>query len=239
MGATISFVTTICATRMNPDSPYGFLWGILLALLAGTAIGLLNGALTSIFHIQALIATLSTSLIVTGMSLFTLAKPGGKVHMQFARLISKNSSSFAILVVITALLWMVMNHTKLGKAIYAVGGNESSAYSAGISIIRTKIAAFMLVGALAATAGIIMSCQMYSGDPTAGNPLTLRSITASVIGGASFSGGRGKIECTIAGALLFAIINNILNLVGVSTFYQYVAQGILLIFAIAVTTKRN
>lgn len=239
MGAVISFATTICATKMMPNAPWGFLPGMLMAATAGILIGTCNGALSAIFHIQPLIATLSTSLIVGGLALYTLPKPGGKVHMGLAKMVSKNSSAFLILIVLFIILWLVLSRTKLGKAIYAVGGNENAAFSAGISIKKTKIAAFAIVGLLASVAGIIMSCQMYSGDPTAGTPLTLRSITAAVIGGASFSGGKGRLECTITGALLFSIINNILNLAGVSTFYQYVAQGLLLIFAIAVTSGKR
>lgn len=239
MGAVISFATTICATRMTPDTPWGFLPGILLASMAGLLIGAFNGTLSAVFHIQPLIATLSSSLVVGGLALYTLPKPGGRIHMGLAKTVSKNGSAFLILIMLFAILWIIMNRTKLGKAVYAVGGNENAAFSCGISIKRTKIMAFSMVGLLAAVAGIIMSCQMYSGDPTAGTPLTLRSITAAVIGGTSFSGGRGRLECTIAGALLFSIINNILNLAGVSTFYQYVAQGLLLIFAIAVTSGKS
>lgn len=238
MGAVVSLTTTICATRMLPDTPWGFLPGILMAAAAGLLIGACNGALAAVFHIQPLIATLSTSLIVGGLALYILPKPGGKVHMGLAKTVSGNSSAFLILALIFTILWLILNRTKLGKAIYAVGGSENAAFSAGIPIRKTRITAFALAGFLAAVAGIVMSCQMYSGDPTAGAPLTLRSITAAVIGGASFSGGKGRLECTVAGALLFSIINNILNLAGVSTFYQYVAQGLLLIFAIAVTSSK-
>ena len=90
-----------------------------------------------------------------------------------------------------------------------------------------------------ALAGVVSAASMRSGDPTSGEPLTLKSLTASIIGGASFSGGKGYIECTFAGVIIFAIINNILNLLGVSTFYQYIAQGLLLIFAIAITTIQD
>lgn len=241
MGAMISFATTICATKMRLDAPWGFLPGIFFAIAAGILIGTANGSLAAVFHIQPLIATLSTSLIIGGLALFMLPKPGGRIHMGLAKTVSKNSAAFLILILVSVSLWLLLNRTKLGKAVYAVGGNENAAFSAGISIKKTKITAFAMVGLLASIAGIVMSCQMYSGDPTAGGPLTLRSITAAVIGGTSFSGGKGRIECTLAGALLFSIINNILNLAGVSTFYQYVAQGLLLIFAIAVTSgkKRN
>lgn len=238
IGALVSLVTTICATQMRLDSPWGFLPGLCLALAAGAAVGLWNGVLVTSFRLQPLIVTLATSLILGGLALFLLDRPGGKLHRPFARLVTREWFSLFLFLAITLALWLLLNRTRLGKAIYAVGGNEQSAYSVGINPGRTKRIAFALSGLLTAVAGVVMACQMYSGDPNAGSPLTLRTMTAAVIGGASFAGGRGRIECTIAGALILAIINNILNLIGLSAFYQYVAQGVILIFAIAVTTRR-
>lgn len=238
IGSMISLVTTICATRMIHDAGWGFLPGVVLALIVGGAVGVLNGLLITCFRLQPLIVTLSTSLILNGFALFVLEKPGGRVHTGFAKMMNGTLFSLVLFLLCTVLLWLLLNYTRFGRAVYAVGGNENSAYTAGIHPGRTKTMAFGLVGILAAVAGIIMACQMYSGDPTAGAPLTLRTMTASVIGGTSFSGGKGRIECVIAGVFILSIINNILNLMGISAFYQYVAQGIILIFAIAVTSRQ-
>lgn len=237
IGALISFVTTICATQMALKSPWGFVPGVALSLLAGLLAGLLNGTLVTRFRLQPLIVTLATSLILGGMALFMLDKPGGQLHRAFSRLMTRNWSGLVLFAALTAFLWLLLNRTRFGKALYAVGGSEQSAYSAGIDPVRIKTLAFTLAGVLTAVAGIVMACQMHSGDPNAGGPLTLRTMTAAVIGGASFSGGKGRIECTVAGVFILAIINNILNLVGLSAFYQYVAQGVILIFAIAVTSR--
>lgn len=237
IGALISFVTTICATQMAVKSPWGFVSGVALALLAGALSGLVNGVLVTRFRLQPLIVTLATSSMLGGMALYMLDKPGGLLHRAFARLVTRNWFSFLVFAAVTLLLWLLLNYTRFGKAVYAVGGNEHSAYAVGINPSRTKMLTFILAGALAAVAGIVMACQMYSGDPNAGGPMTLRTMTAAVIGGTSFSGGRGRIECTIAGVFILAIINNILNLVGLSAFYQYIAQGLILIFAIAVTSR--
>ncbi len=239
IGSLVSLITAICATQMLLNTPWGFAPGLILALLAGLAVGLFNGVLATRFKLQLLIVTLATSLILNGIALTMLDRPGGKLHRQFARLVARDWFSFLFFAVATLALWPLLNRTRLGKAIYAVGGNEHSAYSVGINPGRTRLFAFALSGFLTALAGVVMACQMYSGDPNAGAPLTLRTMTAAVIGGASFSGGRGRIECTIAGALILSVINNILNLIGVSAFYQYVAQGIILIFAIAVASRRG
>ncbi len=239
IGASISLVTCICATTGIGDSALGVLPGIVLSLLVSMVIGLINGILVTKFNIQALIGTLAVSLVLNGCSLAILDKPGGSIAKEFAKPFASDEMLFAIFIIITIGLWLLLNRTRLGKSIYAVGGNSLFAYSAGISVDRTKIRAFILSGALTGLAGIMLACSMRSGDPTAGDPLTLKALTAAVIGGASFAGGSGRIECTFAGVMIFSIINNILNLSGVSTFYQYVAQGVLLIFAIAITSRRK
>lgn len=237
VGATISLVTTICATTMMDDTPFGILSGVLISLVAAVAIGILNGLLITKFKIQALIGTLCSSIVIAGIALAILDMPGGKVPKGFAKFVSGDASLIVIFLITTVVLSMMMSRTRLGKSLYATGGNSQAAYNVGINVTKTKILSFAVGGILTALAGIILACQMRSGDPTAGNPITIKTLTASVIGGASFSGGKGRIICTFAGAMIFAIINNMLNLLGISTFYQYVAQGVLLILAIAITSK--
>lgn len=239
IGAGISLVTCVCATCSVGTSVWGVFPGLFLAAILMVARGGLNGFLITKCNIQPLICTLCVSLIVAGCALAVLPMPGGKIVKDFAKPVTSFESLLCIFIMVTALLYFLLNKTKLGKAIYAVGGNKQSAFSAGISPDKTTILAFILSGALSAVAGIILACQMRSGDPNAGEALTLKTLTASVMGGASFSGGKGNIFGTFAGVIIFAIINNILNLVGISTFYQYVAQGVLLILAITITSRRH
>lgn len=224
LGVTVSLVTTICATMMTRS----IVLGLLFAVLAGVVVGVVNGVLVAKFNIQALIATLCTSLVIGGAALGILDKPGGSMPKEFAKAVSSDGALFLIFLAVTVVLIVVLTKTRFGKSVYAVGGNPNSAYNAGVNVDKVKISVFIVAGILAAVAGIVMACQVRSGDPTAGTPLTLKALTAAVIGGASF-----------AGVMIFAIINNVLNLIGVSTFYQFIAQGLLLIVAIAITSKRK
>ncbi|HHU54076.1 MAG TPA: ABC transporter permease [Clostridiaceae bacterium] len=239
IGACISLVTCIMATIGTEGGWWSAMPGIFISFLVCAVLGFMKGILITKFGIQALIATLSISLIIGGFSLAILDKPGGNVSKEFSKPFSSDISLFIICTIIFILIWFMLNYTKFGKYIYAVGGNSLSAYSAGINVDVVKISGFILSGFLIALAGVVSAASMRSGDPTSGEPLTLKSLTASIIGGASFSGGKGYIECTFAGVIIFAIINNILNLLGVSTFYQYIAQGLLLIFAIAITSIQD
>ena len=144
-----------------------------------------------------------------------------------------------ILVVATILLWLLLNRTSFGRSIFAIGCNENSAATSGIHVDRIKILAYMLCGVLSALAGVLLTAIMSSGDPLVGVPYTMRIITAVVVGGTSFVGGRGGILGTLAGVFMLSIINNMLNLIGVASYYQYVIQGLVLIIALTISALRS
>ena len=139
------------------------------------------------------------------------------------------------------LIWLLLNRTSFGRQLFAVGGNEQAAKSVGIRTERVKLLAFVLAGAMSALAGIFISTYITSGDPVVGSQYSQRTITAAVVGGASLAGGKGSVVGCLAGVLIIGIINNMLNLLGVSSYYQYISQGIVLIIALAlgaIKTKR-
>ena len=239
IGAGISLVTCICATCATGTSVWGFLPAALLGIFLMAFRGALNGFLITKCNIQPLICTLCVSLVVAGCALAVLGMPGGKIAKEIAKPATTFEALLCLFIFLTVVIYILLNKTKLGKSIYAVGGNKQSAFSAGISTDKITIITFIISGVLSAIAGIVLAFQMRSGDPNSGEALTLKTLTASVMGGASFSGGKGNILGTFAGVMIFAIINNILNLIGISTFYQYVAQGVLLIIAITITSRRG
>jgi len=138
----------------------------------------------------------------------------------------------------TVFLWIVLNMTKFGRSVYAIGGSENAAYSSGVAIDRIKMISYIISGLLSAFAGIYISSQIYSGDPLLGANMSLVSITTAVLGGTILGGGKGNIIGSIAGVFIFIIINNVLNLTGVSSFYQFILQGSLLIFALTIGSLR-
>jgi len=237
VGSVVSVSNVICATLMD-QTPGGFFAAFAVAIAAGIAIGAINGFLVTKGRIQPIIVTLATQTAFQGVALAILPAPGGTTNFGFAAMMSGSLAGIPvpllIMVVVTALMWFLLNKTRFGTSVYAIGGNEDAAYSTGIMVERKKVAVYMISGLLSALAGIYLSSQMYSGAPTLGVNFTMISITTAVVGGTALSGGKGGIIGTVAGVFIIIIINNLLNLINVSSFYQYVMQGVILILAIAI-----
>jgi len=125
-----------------------------------------------------------------------------------------------------------MNKTQLGRHIYAVGGNPEAAKFSGINMKRVKFFAYVFSGFMASVAGIVLASRMFSGQPTAGDAAELDAIAAVVLGGTSMSGGVGKIGGTVIGALIIGVLSNGLNLMGVSSFWQYIVKGAVIMAAV-------
>ena len=237
IGSVVSVANVICATMMDQTFG-GFITGFIVAAAAGVAIGAINGFLITKGRIQPIIVTLATQTIFAGVALAILPVPGGTTNFKYASAMSGRLLGLPvpliIMIIVTIIMWILINKTRFGKSIYAIGGNEEAAFSTGIMVARNKIFVYMISGLLAALAGIFLSSQMYSGAPTLGVNFTMISITTAVVGGTALAGGKGGIIGTIAGVFILIIINNMLNLINVSSFYQYVLQGVILILAIAI-----
>ena len=134
--------------------------------------------------------------------------------------------------VVFLLCWYVLNHTRLGRYTYAIGGNEQATKLAGINVARVKVAVYAISGALAALAGIILTARLESAQPTAGLGYELDAIAAVVLGGTSLTGGRGRIIGTLIGALIIGVLNNALNILDVSSYYQMIAKGSVILLAV-------
>jgi ribose/xylose/arabinose/galactoside ABC-type transport system permease subunit len=218
---------------------------ILAALLAGLAVGLVNGVLISKLKLPAFVVTFGMMSIVRGIAL--LVTQGQSVmitrHVEFGLL--NNGKIFGIPVpflvmgVVFVVLSILLKHTPFGRHACAVGGNRSAATVSGINIDRTTIAVFGLVGVTAAISGVMLSAQLMIIDATLGTGFELQAITVSVLGGTSLSGGHGNLLGTIFAALLLATIASALNILKVVAIYQYLALGLLLIFALAIDTARR
>jgi len=141
--------------------------------------------------------------------------------------------------VVFAAAWYMLHHTRLGRYIYALGGNESATRLSGISVDKVKIIVYSLCGLLAALAGIIEVARLSSAQPTAGTGYELDAIAAVVLGGTSLSGGKGRIVGTLIGALILGFLNNGLNLLGVSSYYQMIVKAVVILLAVLVDNKSN
>lgn len=244
VGSILALTGALAATMVAADLPV--IIAIPAALLAGAALGGISGAIIAKGKVQAFIATLVTMTALRGFTMvFTDGRP---ISTGF----SENSDAFALLgtgywlgipvpiwimALVFALAWYLLNHTRLGRYIYALGGNESATRLSGINVDRVKIAVYTLCGALSALAGLIVTSRLSSAQPTAGMGYELDAIAAVVVGGTSLMGGKGRIMGTLIGALIIGFLNNALNLLDVSSYYQMIAKAAVILLAVMVDTK--
>ncbi len=134
---------------------------------------------------------------------------------------------------------LILNRTKIGRYIYAVGGNDMAARFSGINVSKVKFFVYTYSGIMAGLAGIILGSRMYSGQPTAGEGAEMDAIAAVVVGGTSMAGGSGKLGGTLIGALIIGILNNGLNLMNVNSFWQTVVKGVVILLAVTIDFFRN
>ncbi|OCA88760.1 ribose ABC transporter permease RbsC [Pseudobacillus wudalianchiensis] len=218
---------------------------ILIGCLLGAIMGAINGFLITKGKMAPFIATLATMTIYRGLTLvYTDGNPitglGDSYLFQlFGRGYFLGIPVPAVTMIIAfAVLWVILHKTPFGRQTYAIGGNEKAAWISGIKVSRVKIMIYSLAGLLAALAGAILTSRLNSAQPTAGTSYELDAIAAVVLGGTSLSGGRGLIIGTLIGALIIGTLNNGLNLLGVSSFFQMVVKGIVIVIAVLIDRKK-
>ncbi|GLI83509.1 ribose ABC transporter permease RbsC [Rossellomorea marisflavi] len=218
---------------------------VLIGCILGAIMGAVNGLLITKGKMAPFIATLATMTMFRGLTLvYTDGNPitglGDNYAFQlFGRGYFLGIPVPAITMLLAfAILWVILHKTPFGRKTYAIGGNEKAALISGIKVSRVKIMIYSLAGLLAALAGAILTSRLNSAQPTAGTSYELDAIAAVVLGGTSLSGGRGLIVGTLIGALIIGTLNNGLNLLGVSSFFQMVVKGIVIIIAVLIDRKK-
>lgn len=234
LGSVLALAGVIAASVMAMTG------SITLAVIAGLTVGaitgIINGFVITFFRIPSFIMTLAMTTVARGAVL--LYTGGAPVSgLGDFKLIGQGSIgpvpiSVLILVVFVVISWVLLNKTKFGRYIYAVGGNERAARASGINPSSIIVKAFIFNGVLCGVAGIVLMSRINSGQPAGGVGYEFDAITAVVVGGTSLMGGTGTITGTVIGAMIIGVINNILNLLNVSSYWQQIIKG--LIIAIAV-----
>lgn len=242
IGALVSALTVFLANflQWRPD----LLWLALpLSLIAATAVGAFNGFLTVVLRVHPLIITLGMSSVIFGSTLMYRKEPGGSVPRAFADIsyttIGGIPLSAIVLVIIFALAGLWLQRTRSGRSLYFVGGDREAARLNGMPIDRIVVLAYALSGLCAGIAAIFLTARTGVGDPRIGAALTLQSITPVVVGGTILAGGRGGVLGTFLGVLLVTMLNNLLNFVNVSSYYQWVIQGLIIIIAVGFHTAKR
>ncbi|MED4040708.1 ribose ABC transporter permease RbsC [Niallia taxi] len=218
---------------------------ILIGCILGALMGMVNGLFITIGKMAPFIATLATMTIFRGLTLvYTGGNPitglGDNYLFQlFGRGYFLGIPVPAITMILAfVFLFVLLHKTPFGRKTYAIGGNEKAALISGIKVTKVKIMIYSLSGMLAALAGAILTSRLNSAQPTAGTSYELDAIAAVVLGGTSLSGGKGQIFGTLIGALIIGTLNNGLNLLGVSSFYQMVVKGIVILIAVLLDRKK-
>ncbi|MBB3226249.1 L-arabinose transport system permease protein [Luteibacter sp. Sphag1AF] len=242
VGSTVAFAGVLCAIVSNATGSVTL--GIAAALVAGAVIGFVNGTVIAKLKINALITTLATMEIVRGLAF--ISSQGQAVGVSNEAFFSIGS---AILFGLPAPVWVtlacfvlfgvLLNKTIYGRNTLAIGGNPDAARLAGVSVDRTRIMIFLIQGAVAALAGIILASRMTSGQPNAGEGFELNVISACVLGGVSLMGGRASISGVLVGVLIMGTVQNAMSLMNIDAFYQYLVRGTILLIAVLVDQLKN
>jgi ribose/xylose/arabinose/galactoside ABC-type transport system permease subunit len=229
--ALVTVVSAHLASSMSPGEAF------LIAVAMATAVGAFNGILIAIFDLTPIVVTLSVGQLLLGIAL--LLTPNGPIQPANAGYLSLAASNagpiptiFIAALVCMAVGWLLLKRFSLGRYVYAVGGNETAAFLAGVPTKRVKLIAYALAGMFAGVAGILLSSRVGSGDSSLGSAEMLDAYAAAFIGGVGFGTGRGTIIGVGVGALLLGVISNGIDLLSLSTDWQYLVSGVLILGAI-------
>ena len=243
VGSVLALSTALCAGMITAGVPAGL--AMILALVIGVLLGTVSGLLVTKGRLQPFIATLITMTVYRGLTMiFTNGKPISNLGDSFVlKLVGKGNFyripiPVILLILIFIAFFFMLNKTTFGRAIYATGSNAKCAKLAGVNIHKTKIIAYAISGFMAALSGLILLSRLGSAQPTLGTGYELDAIAAVALGGTSMSGGRGKIYGTFIGVLIIAVLNNGLNILGVSSYYQDVIKGLVILIAVLSDRKR-
>ncbi len=236
LGSILAFAGVISTTFAHNgiSSP---LTAIVMGLLAGTALGVLNGLAVAYLKITPFIVTLGMTTIARGMPLsYTQGRPIIGLDGKYTFLGQGEFLNIPIpiifFVIILVVGYLILQKTRLGRYIYATGGNENAAEISGIDVAKVKLFVYSFTGLACGLSGILLAARTNAGAPNAGTGYELDAIAASVIGGASLSGGRGTISGTLIGVLIIGIIQNGLDILNVSSYIQLIVKGIIIVGAV-------
>ena len=235
LGSVVALSGVACATFAHPGDHSVFV-PIAVGLLTGAACGLVNGVLVTRGGVAPFIVTLGMMTIARGLALIV---SGGRPVADMSNELSALAGDFLGVPIpvlcfagVAFAAWFFLRNFRLGRHIYAVGGNENAARAAGVPVEKVKLFAYGLCGLLTGLAGVVLAARITTGQPNAGQAYELDAIAAVVIGGTSLAGGVGTITGTLLGVLLIGVINNGLDLMGVSSYYQAVIKGVIIVGAV-------
>lgn len=239
VGSILALTGAFAASMVGTELP--ILLVIPAVLLIGTLLGTLSGVIVAKGKVQAFIATLVTMTLLRGVTMvYTDGRPISTGFSDTADAFAFLGTGYLfgipvpiwLMAIVFLISWYVLKHTKMGRYIYALGGNEAATQLSGINVDKVKIFVFAVSGFLSALAGLIVTSRLSSAQPTAGVTYELDAIAAVVVGGTSLMGGKGRVMGTLIGALIIGFLNNALNLLDISSYYQMIAKALVILVAV-------
>ena len=240
VGSILALSSALTAGLLGSGMPVTS--AILISLIMGCILGMMNGLLISYGKLAPFIVTLATMTIFRGATLvYTNGNPITKglsdtFLFQFLGQGYIVGIPFPVIImfIVFIVLYVLLHKTAFGKSVYAIGGNEKAAYISGVKLNKVKIIIYSISGMMASISGLIITSRLSSAQPTAGASYEMDAIAAVVLGGTSLSGGKGRILGTLIGALIIGVLNNGLNIIGVSAFWQQVVKGVVILIAVLI-----
>jgi ribose/xylose/arabinose/galactoside ABC-type transport system permease subunit len=243
LGSVVA-LTGVAAAMFAHPGQHALLVPVGMGVLAGAACGVINGTLVTRGRMAPFVVTLGMMTSARGLALLLSGgRPVSNLSTAFTGIGSGNFAGLPaptwILLAVALGSHVFLRHLRIGRYVYAVGGKEQAARASGIHVGRVKLAAYTLCGAMAGLAGVVLASRITTGQPNAGLGYELDAIAAVVIGGTSLNGGVGSVSGTILGALLIGVINNGLDLLNVSSYYQQVIKGVIIVGAVLLDRSRK
>ncbi len=228
VGSVVAAAGVITVQLANKNLPIVLCFAV--PLLFGAFIGLINGTVISQTTLPPFIVTLSTQIIVRGVSyVLTGGQPAQSANQAFNNMGTGSVLGVPIpvlfVIAVFIILYFILYKTVFGRHLYATGGNAEAAKYSGVNTKWVKMRVYMMSGTLAALAGVVLAARLYSGQPSVGEGFERDAIAASVIGGTSFSGGIGALSGTVLGVLIIGVLNNGMNLLKINSYWQFIVKG--------------
>ena len=243
LGSLVALTGVAAASFAHPGQ-FPVIVPVGIGILAGAACGALNGMVITRGRVAPFIATLGMMTAARGLALLiSEGKPVSNLSSGFTVIGGGQVLGVPVPVLVLCMVALaasvVLRKFRMGRYVYAVGGNESAARASGVRVNRVKMFAYTLCGALAGLAGVVLAARITTGQPNAGVGYELDAIAAAVIGGTSLSGGTGGAGGTLLGALLMGVINNGLDLLNVPSYYQQIVKGVIIVGAVWLDRSRE
>lgn len=246
VGSVLAFGGMIAAIFASSSlgEQYPLYVALPMGLAAGTMLGMVNGSLVAFFRVPPFVVTLGMLSIARGLTLISSdGMPVSRLSPEYIYVGQGMLAGVPVPVLIffgvLGLAWLLLYQTPFGRYVYAVGGNEEAARISGVNTRMVKFTVYAISGCLAALGGIILSARTTAGLPQAGVAYELDAIAAVVIGGTSLAGGQGRLFGTLIGVLIIAVVNNGLDLLGVSAYYQLTFKGAIIVAAVLLDSMRQ